>query len=260
MKLASLRDGSRDGRLVVVDRDVTRCSDAHHVAPTLQRALDGWDRLAPHLDLIARGIDSGGQPLDRFHEREAMAPLPRTYQWIAAEPAGLRQLASDRFIEPRATLDFGGLAATPSLEFGIAVLLGDVPRGADATAAAAAIRLVLLFARLRDAGAELGASLSPVAVTPAALGPLWQDGRLTARLLFDRNGQPEVRSVGTIDFGALVAEAAWSRPLAAGSLLSAPSAGTPVLVEAGDQLRLEMRDDAGHSIFGAIELLHARFH
>lgn len=71
MKLATLRDGARDGRLVVVSRDITRCSDAGRVSPTLQYALDRWEGAAPHLDLIARGIESGGQPTMRFHERDA---------------------------------------------------------------------------------------------------------------------------------------------------------------------------------------------
>ena len=119
MKLATLRDGGRDGRLVVVSRDVTRCSDARHIAPTLQAALDDWDRVAPHLDLIARGVESGGQPTQRFHERDAHSPLPRAYQWAeaAADPAGdltIRQRASDSFLDPRAPIRRGWRRASTS--------------------------------------------------------------------------------------------------------------------------------------------------
>lgn len=241
MKLATLRDGSRDGRLVVVSQDVTQASDAHHVAQTLQRALDGWDRLAPHLDLIARGIESGGQPLERFHERTALAPLPRAYQWIAATPEGLIQRASDRLLDPRATLDPDGPAA--AVEIGLAAILSDVPRGTGAAEAGAAIRLVVLYA-----WTEGGAFLSPVAASPG-----WPGG-LSLPLLVERSGQTERREPGAVDFGALAAQAADRRTLGAGSLLSVPASGALVRLEPGDRLRIEMRDAAGHSVFGAIEL------
>ena len=86
MKLATLRDRSRDGRLVVVSRDLTLCSDARHLAPTLQAALDDWDEIAPELERIARGIETGGQPTQRFHERDALAALPRAYQRARPRP------------------------------------------------------------------------------------------------------------------------------------------------------------------------------
>ena len=76
MKLGSLPGGG-DGHLVVVSRDLTVCSDARHIAPSLAAALADWDAVAPELDLIARGVEALGQPLERFHERAAAAPLPR---------------------------------------------------------------------------------------------------------------------------------------------------------------------------------------
>ena len=93
MKLATLRDGSRDGRLVVVSRDLTRCSDARHIAPTLQAALDDWEVAAPELELIARGIEGGSQPVERFHERDARSPLPVSgawSPWMASATHGLQ--------------------------------------------------------------------------------------------------------------------------------------------------------------------------
>ena len=80
MKLGSLK-GGRDGRLVVVSNDLAWCADATHIAPTLQAALDEWDRLAPQLELLAMDLEHVVIPRDRFHEREALAPLPRAYQW-----------------------------------------------------------------------------------------------------------------------------------------------------------------------------------
>ena len=117
MKLATLRDRSRDGRLVVVSRDLTLCSDARHLAPTLQAALDAWDEIAPELERIARGIESGGQPVERFHEREALAPLPRAYQ--RADPGGRHGTRS--FAPPRAPVAPGPSTAA------LAALTGDLP-------------------------------------------------------------------------------------------------------------------------------------
>ena len=97
MKLATLRDRARDGRLVVVSRDLTLCSDARHLAPTLQAALDDWDAVAPELERIARGLEAGGQPTLRFHERDALAALPRAYS--ASTPAAATAPAPSR---PRA--------------------------------------------------------------------------------------------------------------------------------------------------------------
>ena len=80
MKLGSLKAG-RDGRLVVVSDDLAWCADAGHIAPTLQAALDDWERIEPQLGLLATDLAHGTIPRERFHEREADAPLPRAYQW-----------------------------------------------------------------------------------------------------------------------------------------------------------------------------------
>src|SRR4028118_43722 len=80
MKLGSLKDG-RDGRLVVVSRDLAWCADATHIAPTLQAALDSWAEVAPQLELRATDLAHEVIPMMRFHERQATAPLPRAYQW-----------------------------------------------------------------------------------------------------------------------------------------------------------------------------------
>ncbi|HEX8667863.1 MAG TPA: FAA hydrolase family protein, partial [Allosphingosinicella sp.] len=81
MKLGTLPGNGRDGRLVVVSRDLAWCADAAHIASNLQAALDDWARLAPQLELLATDLEHGVIPRDRFHEREALAPLPRAYQW-----------------------------------------------------------------------------------------------------------------------------------------------------------------------------------
>lgn len=231
MKLATLPDGTRDGRLVVVGHDVTQCSDARHVAPTLQAALDDWQAAEPRLELIARGLEAGGQPVERFHEREAHSPLPRAYQWLlgsgAETPA--RQVG-DGFADPRAPIRTEG--TEPRLS-GVAVILGDMPRGAGAEAAREAIRLFVLFDAAQG-GAE--AAFSPVAVTPDEMGASWDGTRLAGFA-------PE-----PLDFIAAIVAAARSHALAAGSVIGlVAGTGGP------ERTRLEMRDAGGHSILGAIE-------
>ena len=81
MKLATLKNGTRDGKLVLVSRDLTRSTDASFLAPTLQAALDNWRRIAPHLEALAESLEVGAVPTERFHEHDAMSPLPRAYQW-----------------------------------------------------------------------------------------------------------------------------------------------------------------------------------
>src|SRR5919106_1460681 len=227
MKLASLRDGSRDGRLVVVSRDLTRASDARHVAPTLQAALDDWERVAPDLELIARGVETGGQPTERFHEREAHSPLPRAYAWadgsayvnhveLVRRARGaemppefwtdplIYQGGSDAFLDPREPIRMADEAWGIDLEAEVAVIVGDVPMGADRAAALAAIRLVMLAndVSLRNLipgelakgfgffQSKPASAFSPVAVTPDELGTAWRDSKLCLPLLVTLNDEP----------------------------------------------------------------------
>jgi fumarylacetoacetate (FAA) hydrolase len=140
MKLGSLPDGSRDGRLVVVSRDLTVCSDARHIAPSLDAALADWDAAAPELDLIARGIEALGQPLERFHERAARAPLPRA--------------GAAHFEAPRSPIRAGVAALAAEIGFALVGGEGAPPR---------------LFTLVLDLG-PAGATLSPAAVTEDELG------------------------------------------------------------------------------------------
>jgi fumarylacetoacetate (FAA) hydrolase len=80
MKIASLKHG-RDGRLVVVSRDLTKATDAFVIVPTLQAALDDWDRVRPYLEDLGRQLETGSVPSFRFHEHDCASPLPRAYQW-----------------------------------------------------------------------------------------------------------------------------------------------------------------------------------
>ncbi len=328
MKLASLK-GGRDGRLVVVSNDLAWYSPADRIALTLQDALDDWTRCEPELRGLAESLEHGSVPKARFHEHEAMSPLPRAYQWADGSAyvnhvALVRQAraadmpesfwtdplmyqgGSDGFLGPRDPIPLRDEAWGCDLEGEIAVVTGDVPMGASREEALAAIRLVMLCndVSLRNLiPAELGknfgffqskpaSAFSPVAVTPDAL-PNWKDGKLHGKLEVELNGKPLGEADAgvdmTFDFGTLIAHAAKTRALSAGSIIGSgtvsnrgPDGGpgkpiaqgglgysclaevrtvetildgkpsTPFLRH-GDVVRIQMVDARRHSIFGAIE-------
>jgi len=330
MKLATLKDRTRDGMLVVVSRDLTRCVSARPIAATLQAALDDWTHVGPRLADLAHDLELGALPSERFHEHDALSPLPRAYQWLdgsayvnhvelvrksrgVAMPESfwtdplMYQGGSDSFLAPRAPIRMPTEDWGIDLEGEIAVIVDDVPLGATRDEAAAAIRLIMLVndVSLRNLvmpelakgfgflHAKPSSAFSPVAVTPDELGPAWDGGKVSLPLLVTVNGQPFGKADAgvdmTFDFPALVAHAAKSRPLAAGTIVGSGtvsnrdpdgSPGRPVaeggvgysciaeirtvetirtgkpstpFLRYGDTVRISMKDAKGHSIFGAIE-------
>jgi fumarylacetoacetate (FAA) hydrolase len=226
MKLASLK-GGRDGRLVVVSRDLAWCADAAHIAPTLQAALDDWAHVAPQLRLLATDLAHEAIPMMRFHERQAAAPLPRAYQWadgsayvnhvkLVRQARGaempesfwtdplMYQGASDEMLGPRDPIPLADESWGCDLEAEVVVVTGDVPRGVTPEQAREHILLVGLVndVSLRNLiPAELAkgfgflqskpaSALSPVFVTPDELGDRWRDGKLHGALKVDLKGQP----------------------------------------------------------------------
>ncbi|WP_164116143.1 fumarylacetoacetate hydrolase family protein [Sphingorhabdus sp. Alg239-R122] len=329
MKLASLKHG-RDGKLVVVSNDLAFYADASHIAPTMQSALDDWDTIAPQLEVLARDLEHDAIPKERFHEREAAAPLPRAYQWAdgsayvnhvelvrkargAEIPASfwedplMYQGGSDDMIGARDTIKLADEAWGCDLEAEIVVVTGDVPQGVTREEALKHVRLVGLVndVSLRNlipgelakgfgfVQSKPASAFSPVFVTPDALGDLWQDGKLHRVLHVDLNGEPFGRAVAsddcTFDFGVLIAHLAKTRNIGAGSIIGSGTVsnrdsdggpGKPVkdgglgysclaevrMVEKilegemktsflsyGDTVRIEVKDDDGHSIFGIIK-------
>ena len=227
MKLATLKDGTRDGKLAVVSKDLTYCTIVNHIAPTLQTALDDWANVAPRLERAAETLESGSQPTERFHEHNAESPLPRAYQWAdgsayvnhvelvrkarnAEMPPSfwtdplMYQGGSDAFLAPRDPIRMGDEAWGIDMEGEIAVIVDDVPMGASIDEARDAIRLIMLVNDVSLRGlipAELGkgfgffqskpsSAFSPVAVTPDELGEAWDGGKLHLPLLVDYNGAP----------------------------------------------------------------------
>lgn len=264
MKLASLQHG-RDGRLVVVSRDLTRATDAFPVVPTLQAALDDWERLAPRLADLAEGLEHGSVPSFRFHEHDCAAPLPRAFGRLVltrsgAAPVPARSAGALGPRQPvRAVDESTGLVA----EAGLAVIAGDVPAMAGPAQATGLIRLVMLGCRVMetvggDGGAaqEVACSFSPVVVTQDEIGSAWRDGRLHVPLLCRINQQPLQRgeAAGAVAAGSLLAQAAGRQALQAGTIVAwAIPMPQEQPLRFGDTVRIEMKDAAGHSIFGAIE-------
>ena len=329
MKLASLKSG-RDGRLVVISDDLNWFTDAFLIAPTLQAALDDWDRCEPLLRALAESLEHDAVPKGRFHERDAAAPLPRAYQWadgsayvnhvqLVRQARGaempesfwtdplMYQGGSDQMLGPRDPIPLADEAWGCDLEAEIVVVTGDVPQGVSPEAALDHIRLVGLVndVSLRNLiPAELAkgfgfvqskpaSALSPVFVTPDALGDRWKAGKLHGELTVDLNGQPFGRADAgvdmTFDFGVLIAHLAKTRSLGAGSIIGSGTVsnrdadggpGKPVadgglgysciaevrtvetilrgkpetpFLKVGDTVRIEMLDAQHRSIFGAIE-------
>lgn len=225
MKLATLKNGTRDGHLVVVSKDLTRCTSAELIAPTLQAALDNWEFLEPKLQMLADALELNAVPADRFHEKAADSPLPRAYQWAdgsayvnhvelvrkargAEMPASfwtdplMYQGGSDAFLGPRDPIALADEAWGIDMEGEIAVIVDDVPMGVSVEDAGEHILLVMLVndVSLRNLiPAELGkgfgffqakpsSAFSPVAVTPETLGDPWDGGRLSLPLRVDFNG------------------------------------------------------------------------
>jgi fumarylacetoacetate (FAA) hydrolase len=334
MKLASLKHG-RDGRLVVVSHDLTRATDAFIITPTLQAALDDWERIAPRLAALAEELEHGAVPSFRFHEHDCAAPLPRAYQWADASayvnhvdlvrrargaemPASfwtdplIYQGGSDGFLGPRDPIAlpaeaFGEPGWGVDFEGEVCVITGDVAMGASAEDARGAIRLIGLVndVSLRNLippeiakgfgffQSKPASALSPVFVTPDELGDAWDGGKVSLPLLCDRNGKPFGRPDAgtdmTFDLPTLIAHAARTRRLGAGTILGSGTIsnrgsdggpGKPIaeggvgyaciaeqrtvetlrdgsprtaFLNINDTIRIEMRGSDGHSIFGAIE-------
>ncbi len=234
MRLATARDGSRDGRLVVVRKDGEAVLDASGVATTLQEALDHWEERAPSLRALAASLDAGdvdGEPLD---PRALLSPLPRAYEWIDGSTYlnHARLVRRSRNAEPPPTLETdplvyqGGsgvlLAPTDDIplpdsawgldfEGEVCVLLGDVRQGTRAAEAARCVRLLCLANDLTYRNlvpdelakgfgffqSKPATAYSPFAVTPDELGPAWRDGRVWLRITIRWNG----KLVGDLETG-----------------------------------------------------------
>lgn len=320
MKLGSLKEGGRDGILIVVSRDLQRAVRASGIAPTLQAALDDWENLAPRLNSLSADLNAdraeGAFAVDM---RLFAAPFPRAYEFVdgsaylphvervrrargAEMPENfytdplMYQATSAGFYGPCDPLRLASEDWGIDLEAEVIVVTDDVPMGVSATDASARIQLIGMVNDVSLRGlipAELGkgfgflqskprSALSPVLLTPDELGEFWQDDKLHLPMRTWINGQWFGEAECGIDmqfsFAQLVAHAARTRPLVAGTLIGSgtianqdTSKGASCLAERrtveilrdgkpstpflkfGDTLRIEITDPQGRSLFGAIE-------
>ena len=235
MKLATYKDGSRDGQLVVVSRDLSMACYATGIANRMQQVLDDWSYMAPQLQDLSLELNRGkARHAFPFDPQRCMAPLPRAYQWAdgsayinhvelvrkarnAEVPANfytdplMYQGGSDDFIGPCDDVIVPSTAMGIDFEAEIAVVTGDVPMGTDAKEALDGIRLVMLVndVSLRNLipnelskgfgffQSKPATAFSPVAVTLDELGDAWKGGRLHQTLQSTWNG----RKVGMCDAG-----------------------------------------------------------
>ena len=326
MKLGTLKDGTRDGMLLVVSRDLKHAIPADHIAPALQDALDDWDYCAPQLATLYEDLNRtlSSRAFETDFAKFA-APLPRAYQWAdgsayvnhveltrkarsAEMPKEfwtdplMYQGGSDSFLGPRDDIALEDENFGIDLEGEVAVITGDVPMGTRPDKVGEQIRLLMLVndVSLRNLIApevskgfgffhsKPSSALSPVAVTPDELGEAWHGGKLHLPLEVYVNGQllgrPNAGVDMTFSFYRLIAHAARTRPLSAGTIIGSgtvsnkdKSVGSACLVEKrmletiakgepstpylkfGDRLSIEMQDATGRSVFGAIEQQVVRY-
>lgn len=320
MKLASLQSGGRDGRLVVVNRELNQAVAVPEIAHTLQQAMDQWSLAEPRLQEVYRKLQAG-QCSDAFAFQvdDLASPFPRGYQFLdgsvylhhmekarkargAAMPNNYKteplmyQGLSDRYCGPREPMRLPGEEFDADYEAEVAVVLDDVPMGTTAEQARQHIKLVMLLNdyTLRALTktelpkgfgfmqAKPTSSFSPVAVTPDELGDAWDGFKLSLPLISEINGrrmgQPNAGVDMFFTYPDLIAHAARTRSLGAGTIIGAgsvsnqdESSGFGCIAEAriheelthgqaqtpffrfGDVVRIEMFDASGQSIFGAIE-------
>ena len=334
MKLATYKDGSRDGQLVVVSRDLTTAHYATGIANRLQQALDDWNFISPQLQDLYDTLNHGkARHAFPFDPTLCMAPLPRAYQWAdgsaylnhveLVRAARGAELPESYFTDPLmyqgGSDDFLGAhdaIRVASEDFGIdfeaelAVITGDVPMAATPEQGLDAIRLLMLVndVSLRHLipdelakgfgffHGKPSTAFGPVAVTPDELGEAWIEGRVHLTMQIDWNG----RKVGRCDagpdmrfhFGQLIAHAARTRRLRAGSIIGSGTVSNPGVekdgrrewpkgygciaekrametiqdgapktdyMRFGDTVRIEMKGKDGESVFGAIEQTVSQF-
>ena len=329
MKLATYKNDSRDGQLMLVSRDLKLACCAAPVAKTMQQLLDNWDELFKPLNERYQALCSGELLAEKFDAQKCHSPLPRAYHWAdgsayvnhvelvrrargAEVPESfwhdplMYQGGSDDFIGPYDDIEVPEESMGIDFEAEIAVVTADVPMGTADEHAGNFIKLLMLVNDVSLRGLIPGelakgfgfyqskpaSSFAPVAVTPDELGDSWFDSKVHLPLLTHYNnelfGKPNAGVDMTFSFNELVAHAARTRNLGAGTIIGSGTVsnkqgtdhgsaivhggvgysciaevrmietirdGQPstAFMSNGDTVRIEMADNSGASIFGAIE-------
>lgn len=314
MKLATLKNGSRDGTLVVVSKDGSRLI-APEAPLNMQEVIERWDELLPQLRGLSEKLELGEGTSTR--EVDFAAPLPRAWQWLDGsafethgtlmqKAFGLEPLNNDaplmyqgmshQFLGPTEDVPFPDEAGGIDFEGEYGVIVDDVPMGISAEDAMQHIKLVVqindwslraIAPKEMKTGfgwivAKPACSLAPYAVTPDELGAAWEDGRVNLDLHIFWNENQFGRANGremSVGFHELIAHAASTRSLCAGTVIGSGTVsnenytevgsscisevrgieiienGNPstAFMKFGDQVRMETRMPDGTLLFGAID-------
>lgn len=321
MRLATLKQGGRDGTLVVVSYDLRKAITVPEIAPTLQAALDRWDECEVPLKDAFHALNQGAidDVAFPFDPGACAAPLPRAHQWAdgsayvnhvelvrkargAEMPAEfwtdplMYQGGSDRLLGPRDPIELADEAWGCDFESEVAVVTDDVPMGVTPEEARRHIKLIMLVndVSLRNLipgelakgfgffQSKPASAFSPVCSNPDGLGDAWDGGKINLPLRTWLNGElfgePNAGVDMTFDFPRLIAHAARTRHLGAGTIIGSGtvsnrdrSRGSSCIAErrmletiadgaprtpflrAGDRVRIQMVDDHGNDLFGSIE-------
>ena len=276
MKLVTLADGSRDGRVHVVSRDGSRVLPVQG-AHTMQDAMENWDGVQAELQTLAEQVEDSG---DAFEQAQALAPFPRAVQWLDGsafethalllqqawgmpvtglpERPLMYQGLSDRFLSPTEDVRFPSVEDGIDFEGEFGVVLGEVPMGTSAKDALQYVRLIVLINdwSLRALGpiematgfgwlqCKPACSIAPFAVTPDELGDAWQNARVCLPLNIHRNGDEFGRANGremNFGFDELIAHAAYSRDLPAGTILGSGTVANKGYKDVGSSCIAERR-------------------
>ena len=277
MRLATIRDGTRDGALAIVSRDGARVLRIGGALPNLLGLIENWDAGQVALAAAQARLDAGaGDAVDAV---TLCAPLPRSWQWLdgsAFETHGhLMQIAfgldpieggrplmyqgmSDRFYGPSDDIPFPSPTDGIDFEGEFGVVVGPVPMG---TSADDALRHIRLIVQINDwslraiapiemktgfgwVQAKPACSMAPIAVTPDELGDAWRDGRVCLDLEIDWNGRRVGAANGAamaFGFHELVAHAARTRDLVAGTIIGSGTVSNPTYAEIGSSCISEIR-------------------
>lgn len=320
MKLATLKNNTRDGELVVVDKTLTKAVKVNNIVLTMQQALDNWSDVEPQLKLLSDKLNNGtADNTFSFNQQHCHSPLPRAYQWADGsayvnhiqlvrkargaempdnfwhEPL-MYQGGSDQFIGPFDDIIVNDLKYGIDFEAEVSIITDDVPMGIRAADAAKHIKLIMLVNDVSLRGlipnelskgfgffhSKPASAFSPIAITPDELGENWQDSMVHLPLVSHLNnklfGKPNSGVDMTFNFAQLIAHAAKTRSLTSGTIIGSgtvsnvdKASGSSCIVERrmleiikdgaastsfmqfGDQIKIEMLDKNGDSIFGTIE-------
>lgn len=329
MKLATLKNRSRDGQLIVVSKDLSRYYPAYNIAPNLQSALDDWADAAPRLEALYRDVEANAVACLPFDQAAAHAPLPRAYQWLDGsayinhvelvrkargskvpdsfyQDPLMYQGGSDTFLPPFGDIPLADPEWGCDMEGEVACITDDVPMGVTPARAMGHIKLLMLVNDVSLRGlipdelakgfgfvqSKASSAFSPVAVTPDELGDAWRDGLIHLPLRVDYNdmpfGRPEAGEDATFSLAHLIAHAAKTRALCAGTIIGSGTvsnkgddggpgkpvakggrgysciaeirvietidSGEPIssFMQVGDSVSISMHDRQGQSIFGTI--------